>query len=60
MTARQSFSGKAAIVGVGYTAFTRDSGTTVLDLALQAVTRALADAGLERAAVDGLDRKSVV
>jgi acetyl-CoA acetyltransferase len=54
MAARQSFSGRAAIVGVGYTAFTRDSGTTVLDLALQAVTRALADAGLERTAVDGL------
>jgi acetyl-CoA acetyltransferase len=54
MAGRQNFSGQAAIAGVGYTAFTRDSGTTVLDLALQAVMRALADAGLEPAAVDGL------
>jgi acetyl-CoA acetyltransferase len=51
---RQSFSGQAAIVGVGYTDFSRDSGRTVLELALQAVTCALADAGLEPGAVDGL------
>jgi acetyl-CoA acetyltransferase len=54
MGSRQSFSGQAAIVGVGYTEFSRDSGTAVLNLALKAVTRALADAGLERDAVDGL------
>jgi acetyl-CoA acetyltransferase len=54
MPDRQSFSGQAAIVGVGYTEFSRDSGTSVLDLALKAVTRALANAGLEKAAVDGL------
>jgi acetyl-CoA acetyltransferase len=54
MADRQSFSGQAAIVGVGYTEFSRDSGTSVLDLALRAVTAALADAGLERASVDGL------
>ncbi len=54
MSRRQPFSGKAAIVGVGYTAFSRESGRTVLELALEAVTKALADAGLERTAVDGL------
>lgn len=54
MADRQSFSGQAAIVGVGYTEFSRDSGTGVLDLALTAATRALADAGLERASVDGI------
>jgi acetyl-CoA acetyltransferase len=54
MPPRQSFSNKAAIVGVGYTDFSRDSGRTVLQLALQAIDGALADAGLERDAVDGL------
>jgi acetyl-CoA acetyltransferase len=50
----QPFSRQAAIVGVGYTDFSRDSGRTVLELALQAVTAALRDAGLEHSAVDGL------
>jgi acetyl-CoA acetyltransferase len=50
----QSFSGKAAIVGIGATDFSRDSKRTVLTLALQAIDAALEDAGLERAAVDGL------
>jgi len=51
---RQSFSGKAAIVGVGYTEFSRDSGRGVLKLAIEAIDAALADAGFERRAVDGL------
>lgn len=50
----QPLSRQAAIVGVGYTDFSRDSGRTVLELALEAVTAALADAGVETAAVDGL------
>jgi acetyl-CoA acetyltransferase len=54
MPARQPFADKAAIVGVGYTDFSRESGRTVLQLALEAIDKALADAGLERAAVDGL------
>jgi len=54
MGGKQSFSGKAAIVGVGYTDFSRDSGRTVLQLAVQAIDAALADAGIERGAVDGL------
>lgn len=54
MAARQSFSGKAAIVGVGYTDFSRDSGRSVLHLALEAIGKAVADAGLERHAIDGL------
>jgi acetyl-CoA acetyltransferase len=48
------FSTEAAIVGVGYTDFSQASGRTVLELALQAIDRALADAGIERQAVDGL------
>src|ERR1043165_6556199 len=54
MPARQSFADKAAIVGVGYTEFSRQSGRTVLALALEAIDKALADAGLERSAVDGI------
>lgn len=54
MTSRNSFSQKAAIVGVGYTDFSRDSRRTVLELALEATANALADAGLEAQAVDGL------
>ncbi|WP_028605992.1 thiolase C-terminal domain-containing protein [Ottowia thiooxydans] len=46
--------GKAAIAGVGYTAFTRNSGRTVLDLACEAASAALADAGMPAREVDGV------
>jgi acetyl-CoA acetyltransferase len=45
---------KYAIAGVGYTAYSKDSGTTVLNLALEACRNAVADAGLDRSAVDGI------
>lgn len=45
---------KAAIAGVGYTAFTRNSGRTVLDLASEAALAALADAGMPTREVDGI------
>jgi acetyl-CoA acetyltransferase len=45
---------RAAITGVGYTPFTRDSGTSVLDLAAQACQAAIDDAGLDRDEVDGV------
>jgi acetyl-CoA acetyltransferase len=54
MPPRQSFADKAAIVGVGYTDFSRESGRTVLALAMEAIGKALADAGLERDGVDGI------
>jgi len=54
MPSTQGFSRKAAIVGVGYTAISRESGRSVLELVVEAVERALADARLERKAVDGL------
>src|SRR4029079_7417333 len=44
----------AAVVGVGYTPFSRDSGRSVLDLARAASGDALADAGLRGADVDGI------
>ena len=47
-------SGKAAIVGIGATDFSKNSGRSELRLAAEAVTAALVDAGLTPADVDGL------
>jgi acetyl-CoA acetyltransferase len=47
-------SGKAAIVGIGATDFSKDSGRSELKLAAQAVRTAIADAGLTPPDVDGL------
>lgn len=44
----------AAIVGIGWTDYTRSSGRTVEALALEACTNAIADAGLDVSKVDGL------
>jgi acetyl-CoA acetyltransferase len=44
----------AAIVGIGATEFSRNSGRSELRLAVEAVRAALADAGLAPAQVDGL------
>lgn len=51
---------KAAIAGVGYTPFTRDSGRSVLSLATEACRAAVADAGLTPADVDGVASFSVM
>jgi len=47
-------SGRAAIVGIGATEFSKDSGRSELQLAAECVLDALADAGLTPADVDGL------
>jgi len=47
-------SGKAAIVGIGATDFSKNSGRSELRLAAEAVLDALADAGLTPADVDGM------
>lgn len=47
-------SGAAAIVGVGASSFERRPQTSVLEMAGSALTQALADAGLENGAIDGL------
>ena len=47
-------SGKAAIVGIGATDFSKNSGRSELRLASEAVLDALADAGLTPADVDGM------
>ncbi|MFJ4816707.1 lipid-transfer protein [Streptomyces sp. NPDC088801] len=46
--------GRAAVVGAGATAFSKDSGRSELGLAVEAVRAALADAGLTPADVDGM------
>jgi acetyl-CoA acetyltransferase len=45
---------RAAIAGVGYTEFTAGTEKSILALALQACSSALADAGLDRREVDGV------
>jgi acetyl-CoA acetyltransferase len=47
-------SGKAAIAGIGATDFSKNSGRSELRLAAEAVTAAVADAGLQPSDVDGL------
>jgi acetyl-CoA acetyltransferase len=46
--------GKAAIVGIGATDFSKDSGRSELHLAVEAIRAALADAGLTPQDVDGM------
>jgi len=46
--------GKAAIVGIGATEFSKESGRSELQLSAEAARAALADAGLTPAEVDGL------
>ncbi|MFF2504423.1 lipid-transfer protein [Streptomyces sp. NPDC058067] len=51
---KDSLGGRAAIVGIGATEFSKDSGRSELKLAVEAVGAALDDAGLSPADVDGL------
>ncbi|MXR37507.1 lipid-transfer protein [Rhodobacteraceae bacterium CH30] len=54
-----SLSSQVAIVGLGATEFSKDSGRTEIRLATEAVLAALADAGIDPAEVDGLCTYSV-
>lgn len=54
MSGELSVSGRAAIAGIGATEFSKDSGRSELRLAVEAVSAALDDAGLEPSDVDGL------
>jgi acetyl-CoA acetyltransferase len=49
-----SISGKAAIVGIGATEFSKDSGRSEVQLASEAVVKALDDAGLRADEIDGM------
>ncbi|MFG2973996.1 lipid-transfer protein [Streptomyces sp. NPDC048331] len=51
---RDALGGRAAIVGIGATEFSKDSGRSELKLAVEAVHAALDDAGLTPADVDGM------
>ncbi|TYL49631.1 lipid-transfer protein [Nocardioides sp. BGMRC 2183] len=53
MTAR-TLSRQAAVVGIGATEFSKESGRSELQLSVEAVQHALADCGLSPADVDGL------
>ena len=46
--------GRTAVAGIGATEFSKNSGRSELRLAVEAITSALADAGLAAADVDGL------
>ena len=54
MTAHHSFAGQTAIVGIGATEFSKDSGRSELRLAVEAVAAALADAGIAPSDVQGM------
>jgi acetyl-CoA acetyltransferase len=49
-----ALSGRAAIVGIGATEFSKESGRSELQLSVEAVRAALADCGLQAADIDGL------
>ena len=48
------FRDRAAIVGVGATPYSKNSGVSTLTMALHAITDAVADAGLEVSDIDGV------
>jgi acetyl-CoA acetyltransferase len=48
------FGGRAAVAGVGYTPFSRQSGRSVLSLATEACAAAIADSGLASDDIDGV------
>lgn len=49
-----AFAGRAAVVGIGATEYSRGAGRSELRLACESITAALRDAGLEPQDVDGL------
>ena len=50
---KQFLSDKAAIVGIGATEFSKDSGRSEMQLAVECITSALEDAGIQPEEVDG-------
>ncbi|MGH9032831.1 MAG: lipid-transfer protein, partial [Acidimicrobiia bacterium] len=54
MTERNELDDAAAVVGIGATEFSKDSGRSELRLACEAVEAAIADAGLEPSQIDGM------
>ena len=54
-----SISGRASIVGLGATEFSKNSGRTEIRLAMEATLAALADAGIDPSEVDGFSSYSI-
>jgi len=54
MSERNQLRNAAAVVGIGATEFSKDSGRSELRLACEAVEAAIADAGLEPSQIDGM------
>src|SRR5947209_9552338 len=53
-TELEDVSGRAAIAGIGESAYTKASGRTAREIGAEAAERAIADAGLKPADIDGL------
>jgi acetyl-CoA acetyltransferase len=54
MSDRNPMKDAVAIVGVGATPYARDLGRTPIDLGLEAATKAIEDAGIGKAEIDGI------
>lgn len=50
----ETLKNKAAIVGIGHTEYSRDSGRSEMSLAVEAIRNAIADAGLKPSDIDGI------
>ena len=49
-----ALSGKVVIAGIGHTAFGKHPGRSTVSLNVEAIRKALADAGIEKREVDAL------
>lgn len=50
---------RAAIVGIGHTEYSKDSGRSEMSLAVEAILNAITDAGLKPADIDGITKYSM-
>ena len=54
MTLKNNLKDKAAIIGIGETTYSRESGRSELDMAVEAAEKAITDAGLSSSDIDGI------
>src|SRR5262249_35218295 len=57
--AMETLKDKAAIVGIGHTEYSRNSGRSEMSLAVEAIRNAIADAGLKPTDIDGIAKYSM-
>ena len=55
----ESLKDKTAIVGIGHTEYSKDSGRSEMSLAVEAIRNAIADAGLKPSDIDGIAKFSM-